>query len=699
MSTINRDSKVDHLAVRNQAINSDLSGQQTDQNTKIIYSKDGRQSIIEYGHRLNSKNSQHLHAHYLRNQDTTHINYKIFHLLGNPYTFVTAYTNISKNKGVLSKGIEEDQEVNKFFGQINAQYLANLFRRNGYQFRPVLTSFCKKDVSTWIDKPNSIKKRPIDTPTQQDRVVQEAIRGILESIYEPEFRELENQSNGLSSNYGFRPHKSAWLAVERLKMKGQGTTYAIEGDITSAYNNIDHDVMISILRRRIKDKKFLNLIKNLLSSGIMDKGRYEESLKGTPQGGIVSPLLFNIYMLEFDRFVYNKIIQQVTLEQPKPKRDKTWQNLGYKMRSLLKSWRSSNKTKDDKDKFYKPFKKFEQERMSLPSYEISSLPKKAVFARYADDWVLLITGTKESANRYKEEIRLYLLENLMMSLDVDKTRITRIDDGVGFLGYSIKMTKPDQIKTIRQLYKFPDGSFGRQARRTTVRKLTIIPDFNRIKRNLLRIGVCKETDLFPIGITPWAIFDEYEIVLKYRRIIVGLANYYRNCDSHYVLNRVSYILQYSCAKTIAVRQKITMPQVFSTYGKNLRITRTFYSPLGETKRSVEFPTYTNLKAQNRFSYKKFDHETEFDPFKIQQFVRTKFKQYFYCCICGSEDRVALHHINSLRSIKTRDKYEYIRSQVNRIQIPVCFACHLDITHSRYDKKNPIQFFDEFIAKL
>ena len=687
MSIINRDSKVDHVAVRNQEMNSDLSGQQTDQNTKITYGKEAKQFILEYGHRLNSKYSQHLHAHYLRNQDTTHINYKVFHLLGDPYTFVTAYTSISKNKGVLSKGIDDD----KFFGQIKAQELANLFRRNGYHFRPVRR--------TWIDKPNSTKKRPIDTPTQQDRVVQEAIRGILESIYEPEFRELENQTNGLSSNFGFRPQKSAWQAVERLKMKGQATTYAIEGDITSAYNNIDHDVMISILQRRIKDKRFLKLIKDLLSSGIMDKGRYEESLKGTPQGGIVSPLLFNIYMLEFDRYVYNTIIQQVTFEQPKPKKDKTWQNLGYKMKSLLKSWRSSDKKKEDKEKFYKPFKETERERMSLPSYEISSLPRKAIFVRYADDWVLLITGTKESATRYKEEIRLYLSEKLKISLDVDKTKITRIDDGVAFLGYSIKMTTPDQKKVTRQLYKSPDGSLRRQLRRTTIRKLTILPDFNRIKRNLLRIGVCKGTDLFPIGIRAWAIFDEYEIVLKYRRIMVGLANYYRNCDSHYVLNRVSYILQYSCAKTIAVRQKITMPQVFATYGKNLRITKTLHSPLGETKRSVEFSTYTNLKSQDRFSFKKTDYDTEFDPFKIQQFVRTKFKQYLYCCICGSEDRVALHHINSLRSIKTHDKYEYIRSQVNRIQIPVCFTCHLDITHGRYDKKSPIEFFDEFVAKL
>ncbi|NJR76101.1 MAG: RNA-directed DNA polymerase, partial [Scytonema sp. CRU_2_7] len=160
-----------------------------------------------------------------------------------------------------------------------------------------------------IPKPGKKKMRPIDTPTQKDRIIQEALRGILEAIYEPEFKEFEEYTSGLCSNYGFRPRKSTWDAVAVLKYQGQSTNYCIEGDIVGAYNNIDHNILLNILERRIKDKKFLKLINNLLKAGIMEENRVIHNLIGTPQGGILSPLLFNIYMFEFDKFIYEEIIK------------------------------------------------------------------------------------------------------------------------------------------------------------------------------------------------------------------------------------------------------------------------------------------------------------------------------------------------------------------------------------------------------
>ena len=138
--------------------------------------------------------------------------------------------------------------------------------------------------------------------------MQEAVRGILEAIYESEFREQGKITGDLSNNYGFRPNLSTWSAINKLKQRSKRCNLIIEGDIVSAYNNVDHDIMIEILKKRIKDKKFLNLIKNMLKSGIMDNKVYEHSLNGTPQGGIVSPLLFNIYLLDFDRYIYDEFI-------------------------------------------------------------------------------------------------------------------------------------------------------------------------------------------------------------------------------------------------------------------------------------------------------------------------------------------------------------------------------------------------------
>lgn len=562
--------------------------------TKVIRSKENKKKFLAFAKNEIIDKSQHLIAHAKRNQSLDHINYKIHHLLHNPYTFINAYAAISKNKGALTKGVKEDKQINLFFGQTNANEIANKFKKDTYRFRPVRR--------TWIDKPGKKSKRPIDTPTQEDRVVQEAIRGILESIYEPVFRDFGEVTNKLADNFGFRPKLSTWHAVNRIKMFGQATTFAIEGDISKAYNTINHNVLISILSIRIKDKKFLIMIRNLLESGIMDDHKFEHSLEGTPQGGIVSPLLFNIYMFEFDKYVYNNIILPGTAYEPKPQKNLEWQNLGYTIRTNLKKWQTSSKDDIAKEKYYKPYKAAQLKRLTIPSYKIETIPKRKLFVRYADDWVLLLTGTHEEAQAIKSQIQTYLKQSLHLELSKEKTLITKLQDGINFLGFRIIMTRPEQTKITRVRTAPKSKTDYRKAlQRTTSRKIHIYPDHKRLHTRLTQRKFATE-DLFPIGVLSWNSFDEYEIVLKYSRIMVGLANYYRNCDNVYTLNRISYILQYSCAKTIASRQKVSMPQVFKKYGKNLTIERTFISKGNKITRNVSFPTLNDLRKKGRLTY-------------------------------------------------------------------------------------------------
>jgi retron-type reverse transcriptase len=201
----------------------------------------------------------------MRNEDTKHINHKIYHLLCDPFIYVNAYAKISKNPGALTKGIKSDEEIMTFFGKSNAEKIANKFKTKNYSWKPTRR--------TWIPKPGKNKLRPIDTPTQEDRIVQEAIRGILESIFEPEFREFETQNEFLCTNYGFRPNQSTWKAANALKIFGQATIYGIEGHISGAYNNVDHDILINLLNKRIKDKKFIEVISKLLKSDIMEENK------------------------------------------------------------------------------------------------------------------------------------------------------------------------------------------------------------------------------------------------------------------------------------------------------------------------------------------------------------------------------------------------------------------------------------------
>lgn len=618
-----------------------------------------------------------------RNLNTTHINYKIYHLLCDPFTYVNAYSKISKNSGALTKGIKDDQEIMKFFGISNAENIAKKFKNQKYSFSPTRR--------TWIPKPGKSTKRPIDTPTQEDRIVQEAIRGILEAIYEPEFREFEDSNDFKSTNYGFRPNKSTWDAANSLKIYGQATTYAIEGDIKGAYNNVCHSILLDILQKRIKDSKFLKVMSNLLKSGIMENNKRIHSLKGTPQGGIVSPLLFNIYMFELDKFIYNNIIKPIEQENINKHRTRNpkYTKIGYKIKSI------KNSTNPEKNKL---IKKLISERNKIPSYIIKSLPKKAIFSRYADDWVLLITCNEEEASCYKEIINNFIITNLQMELDNKKTLITKLTRGFSFLGYTIKMYDNKQQKITHTLIKNKDR-YSRILRRTTSRKITINPDKGRILKKLLINRFCNN-EYFPIGKRAWTVYDPYEIVIKYRQIMIGITNYYSRCDNPYILYRVEYILLYSCAKTIATRQKITMSQTFNKYGKRLEITKEFYQGKKVTRKQINFPSFKELRNLPNFG-KINTKNMDPDPFHIREFWRTKLKIYETCCICGHDKDIAMHHINSLRKIKKqkRDKYEYIRSCIKRLQIPVCINCHNDLTHGKYDKNKPIEFYNEFIAKL
>jgi len=647
-----------------------------------------------------------LNSHTARNESISHINASIYHLLCDSFTFGNAYVKISKNRGALTKGVAQDAEVNQYFGQNTQDSIAAKFKSKSFNWEPVRR--------TMIEKPGKKKKRPIDTPTQENRIAQEALRGILEAIYEPEFREFEQRLNYKGrfycTNYGFRPNKSTFQAVDNLTFLGRGATHAVEGDIVGAYNNVDHDILLAILSRRIKDRPFLTTIKQLLKSGIMHKDKFINSTVGTPQGGIVSPLLFNIYMFELDKFVYDRYVLPATqlkanwtsINNPEYKR------LSYEITKSLKAYRKLEYV-IEKRKARKELKALNLKRMAQPSKIPHTLPKKVVYARYADDWVLFVTGPESYAQEVKTQITQFLRETLKMELDADKTKITRIDEGFGFLGFRIKQWTYKQM-IFGQVVKYKDiksKATIRFPKRVRSRNITAYPDSDRIHTNLLRNKFCISNKLTPVARAAWTLLDEYEIVLKYNQVFQGLANYYRYCSGFRALNRVSYILQYSCAKTISYRQKSSISKVFKKYGKSLTISREIHNPKGTVRKQIYFETHAQtIKkfAQQRKEGKEPPSfaPVSYDPFRIITYWRTKFKLYTHCCICGSEDRIALHHINSLRAIKAKDqtdRYSYWRSCLNRLQIPVCHSCHLDITNGVYSDASPVELYDEFIARL
>lgn len=546
-----------------------------------------------------------------RNLTATHVNRKIFYILHDPYTFADAYARISKSRVTTIKASLSNDTAMDHIGQTNAITLANKFKTDCYSFNPVRKTFTPK-----LGKKK--KEQTMNISNQEDRIVQEVIRGILEAIYEPEFAKFEIESKFKATNFGSRPNKNCFDAVKNFKIHSQACIYVLNGSIKSSIKSVDHATLLNILNRRIKDKKFLDLIKHLLSNGIMEENVPVHSLAGVYQGKLLSSLLFNIYMFEFDKFMY-KVVQKYD-SSSRPQQNLDYKSIEHRIEKLL----------SEKPKGYgKELRKLVTQKLATPFYKSGTISNNPIFIRYSENWLFGIRREKQVVKRVKEIIRRFLQNYLRVKLDLKKTSIFHYQkEKISFLGYEIKMWTPNQLLVHKRLVKTSKG-YIRVKEKSISRKITVRPSKKLILRNLVQKGICKE-DGFPIGVRSWTMLEEFRIVERYRSIMIGIADYYVNCDNLYALNQISYILQYSCAKTIATRKRITMSQVFHRYGNNLQIERPLQSVRSNHNsktRSIKFLTFKDLKVTGFIEERKHKESARKinDPFKFSYISRSQFK--------------------------------------------------------------------------
>lgn len=302
---------------------------------------------------------------------TDHRLYDLYHLVYEPTWLRTAHDRVARNAGSMTAGCD-GIDMAKFDADLegNLRKLGEELRNQTYRPFPVRrVHIPKKDG----------KLRPLGIPSIRDRIVQESLRMVLEPIFEGEFHD---------HSYGFRPNRSTKDALACITHHA-GTRprcyWVIEGDIAACFDTIHHRKLMSLLRRRIRDDKLLLLVWHFLRAGVMEGRLFKDTVKGTPQGGIVSPLLANVYLHELDMFMERHI------GLPHTRRQRRLRGLG-----------------------------------------------NFVHVRYADDFVVMTNGTREEAEAMRSELQRFLADELRLTLSLEKSRITHVDDGFRFLGFEVR---------------------------------------------------------------------------------------------------------------------------------------------------------------------------------------------------------------------------------------------------------------------
>jgi group II intron reverse transcriptase/maturase len=226
----------------------------------------------------------------------------VYRQLFNPDLFLKAYGKIYRNTGAMTPGATGETVDGMSRAKIEA--IISDLRYERYQWMP--------SRRVYIEKKNSLKKRPLGIPRWSDKLLQEVIRLILEAYYEPQFN---------PASHGFRPGRGCHTALSEIYSKWVGTKWFVEGDITQCFDSLNHTVLLNILREKIHDNRFLRLIENLLKAGYLEEWRYNATLSGSPQGAILSPILANIYLDKLDKFVEKELIPKYNrgqARQPNP---------------------------------------------------------------------------------------------------------------------------------------------------------------------------------------------------------------------------------------------------------------------------------------------------------------------------------------------------------------------------------------------
>lgn len=576
---------------------------------------------------------------------------KLYRYLLRPDIYFVAYKNLYANRGAATKGVNEDTADG--FSEAKIENIIKALADETYQPMPVRR--------TYIQKQNNRKKlRPLGIPTFSDKLVQEVLRMILEAVYEPVF---------LDVSHGFRPKRSCHTALKQLRREFNGARWFVEGDIKGCFDNINHAVLVGLLNNKIKDARITKLIFKFLKAGYLENWQYHKTYSGTPQGGIISPLLANIYLHELDKFVMKLKSEFDTPEvgQITPE----YRELHNEIKRL--SHRLTRVEGEERKLVLAEYKPKRQKLMSIPC--TAQTDKKLKYVRYADDFLIAVKGSREDCQWIKSKLAEFIGDALKMELSEDKTLITHSSKCARFLGYDVRVRRSGKIKR---------GGPGHVKMRTLNGGVELLVPFDdKIRHFVFTKGTAiqkEDGSMFPVHRKYMVGLTDLEIVSVYNAELRGICNYYGMASNFNKLGYFAYLMEYSCLKTLASKHKTSLSKTIGKFNDGRGEWGIPYETKQGSKRRY-FANYADCKG-NGTATDCISNAAVVYGYAVNTLEnRLKAK---VCELCGTaeSDHYEVHHINKLKNLKGKEQWEIAMIAKRRKTLVVCRDCHRSIIHKK-----------------
>jgi group II intron reverse transcriptase/maturase len=563
---------------------------------------------------------------------------RLYRQMLNPHLYLLAYGRLYSNKGAMTPGPTGETADGMSLGKIGR--IIDALRHERYRFSPV--------KRVYIPKKNG-KKRPLGLPSWSDKLVGEVVRLLLEAYYEPQFSDR---------SHGFRPRRGCHTALTEVANTWTGTAWFVEGDIARCYDMLDHSIMLGTLGEKIHDNRFLRLMRNMLQAGYLEDWKWNATLSGAPQGGVVSPILSNIYLHKLDSFVETVLIPEYTRGKNRAR------NPAYeKIQSAYTYARRRGKRATARE--------LNRQRRSLPSADPQDPGYRRLrYIRYADDHLLGFAGPKAEAEQIRARLAAFLRDDLKLELSQEKTLITHARTGAArFLGYEITVQ-----------HNASKISHGRRAVNGVIQLRVPTSVIKAKSAPYLKHGK-------PALRPPLVNHDDHTIVSTYGAEYRGLASYYLLAGDVFRLSRVHWVMLTSMLKTLACKYDSSVSKMAAKYATTVE---TPHGPRRCFQSSIERPGRKPLTARfggiplKRHKIAVLDDRIPVPatyPHKelIDRLLTGR------CEMCGQPGGTQVHQIRKLADLakpgRPQPAWAQLMAKRRRKTLVVCHACH-DVIHAR-----------------